>query len=172
MDAKLLERLNKIKALADRGVGGERENAEALLSRLLEKYNVSEEELILDTPSEHEFRFWGHYGADLFNQVVYSIVPESQIMRYRYKKNCHTRFVKCTEAEAIQIKETFEFYRNHLDEGFKNYYTAFIMREEIFPENPPEDDNANHADISQDARRLIRMMDKHERRLMIESGEF
>ena len=37
--------LKKIKALAERGVGGERENAEALLARLMEKYDVSEEEL-------------------------------------------------------------------------------------------------------------------------------
>lgn len=30
--------LKKIKALAERGVGGERENAEALLARLMEKW--------------------------------------------------------------------------------------------------------------------------------------
>lgn len=170
MTSELLARLNKIKALADRGVGGEKENAEALLSRLLKKYNVKEEDLILDTPSEHEFRFWGQYGDRLFSQVVYSIVPNATVYHYKYKRNCHSRFVTCTEAEAIEIKETFEFYRHHLDEGFKNYYLAFIMREEIFPENPPENDNRPGI-VSKDALRLARMLDKHERRLMLEDGK-
>lgn len=170
MDAELLERLNKIKALADRGVGGEKENAEVLLSRLLKKYGITEEEITCDTPTEHEFRFWGHYGDRLFTQVVYSVVPEATIYHYKHKRNCHTRFVTCTEAEAIQIKETFEFYRYHLDEGFKNYYQAFILREEIFPENPPEETVPTDSKISRDALRLSRMMEKHERRLMLEEA--
>ena len=33
---ELLKRLERVKALAERGVGGEKENAEALLKRLME----------------------------------------------------------------------------------------------------------------------------------------
>lgn len=39
------ELLQKIKALADRGVEGERESAQAILSRLMEQYGISEAEL-------------------------------------------------------------------------------------------------------------------------------
>ena len=35
---ELLQRLERVKALAERGVGGEKENAEALLNRLMAKY--------------------------------------------------------------------------------------------------------------------------------------
>ena len=37
--------LKKIRALAERGVGGEADNAEEILRRLMEKYGVSEDEL-------------------------------------------------------------------------------------------------------------------------------
>ena len=39
---ELLKRLERVKALAERGVGGEKENAEALLKRLMEKYDISD----------------------------------------------------------------------------------------------------------------------------------
>lgn len=37
--------LKKIRALAEHGVGGEAENAEKLLARMMKKYGISEEEL-------------------------------------------------------------------------------------------------------------------------------
>ena len=39
------ELLRKVKALAERGVGGEAKNAEEMLARLMEKYGISEDEL-------------------------------------------------------------------------------------------------------------------------------
>ena len=42
---ELLQRLERVKALAERGVGGEKENAEALLNRLMAKYGISEEDI-------------------------------------------------------------------------------------------------------------------------------
>ena len=45
---ELLQRLERVKALAERGVGGEKENAEALLNRLMAKYGISEEDI--ETP--------------------------------------------------------------------------------------------------------------------------
>ena len=43
---ELLKRLERVKALAERGVGGEKENAEALLKRLMEKYEISDEDIV------------------------------------------------------------------------------------------------------------------------------
>ena len=44
---ELLKRLERVKALAERGVGGEKENAEALLKRLMEKYDISDEDIVV-----------------------------------------------------------------------------------------------------------------------------
>ena len=58
---ELLQRLERVKALAERGVGGEKENAEALLNRLMAKYGISEED-IEDTAERDYFiryhNFW------------------------------------------------------------------------------------------------------------------
>ena len=42
---ELLRCLERVKALAERGVGGEKENAEALLNRLMAKYGILEEDI-------------------------------------------------------------------------------------------------------------------------------
>lgn len=65
--------LKKIKALAERGVGGEQENAEAILSRLMEKYGVSEDELDEETRKRHDFEYHGKEQEKILRQVVYKV---------------------------------------------------------------------------------------------------
>lgn len=45
LDRDLLEKLRKLKALADRGVGGEQQNARSMLNDLLRQHNIKEYEL-------------------------------------------------------------------------------------------------------------------------------
>lgn len=168
MDHILLERLNKIKSLVDRGVGGEKENADLLLQRLLKKYNLTEENLLDDVVREHEFRFYGAFGKALLDQVVYAVMGNVDIYQYAKKRNCKSRFIYCTESEALEIKEMFEFYRHYLDEGLHNYYQAFVQIEKIFP--PPEkcDPTISRTEISEDVIKLAAMIEKHERHLKLE----
>lgn len=51
--------LKKIRALAERGVGGEADNAEEILRRLMEKYGVSEDELDEEERRRHDFEYHG-----------------------------------------------------------------------------------------------------------------
>ncbi len=65
------ELIKKIKALADRGVGGEKENAQKLLKELMQKYNINEEEISEDIIKEFDIKMPKVYkAADLANQVL------------------------------------------------------------------------------------------------------
>lgn len=50
---ELLQRLERVKALAERGVGGEKENAEALLNRLMAKTPIGE--IVVGIKSDHDY---------------------------------------------------------------------------------------------------------------------
>ena len=67
------ELLKKIKALADRGVDGERESAQTLLTRLMEQYGISETEL----EEERRETAWFPYSQEterrLLNQIIYMV---------------------------------------------------------------------------------------------------
>ena len=65
--------LKKIRALAERGVGGEAENAEKLLARMMKKYGISEAELDEETRVRHDFTYHGGEEKKILRQVVYKV---------------------------------------------------------------------------------------------------
>lgn len=67
------ELLKKIKALAERGYGGEKENAEKLLKKLMKEYNIKEEDLDEDVIKDFPFKKPKFYNAIKFAGVVYTL---------------------------------------------------------------------------------------------------
>ena len=65
--------LRKVRALAEHGVGGEAENAEKLLARMMKKYGISEEELDEETRVRHDFTYHGGEEKKILRQVVYKV---------------------------------------------------------------------------------------------------
>lgn len=65
--------LKKVRALAEHGVGGEAENAEKLLARMMKKYGISEEELDEETRVRHDFTYHGGEEKKILRQVVYKV---------------------------------------------------------------------------------------------------
>ena len=60
--------LKKVRALAEHGVGGEAENAEKLLARMMKKYGISEEELDEETRVRHDFTYHGGEEKKILRQ--------------------------------------------------------------------------------------------------------
>ena len=48
MESKKIEMIKKVKALANRGVGGEKEDAAKLLEKLMKKYGIEEADISED----------------------------------------------------------------------------------------------------------------------------
>ena len=58
---KIAEKLKKIKALVERGEGGERETAMRMYEELKAKYELKDEEIMLDAVTLH----WFGYATEL-----------------------------------------------------------------------------------------------------------
>lgn len=71
------ELLKKIKALADRGVDGERESAQTLLARLMEQYGISETDLEEERRETAWFRYSQETERRLLNQIIYMVTGRS-----------------------------------------------------------------------------------------------
>lgn len=71
---ELLEKIKRIKALAENGVGGERESAQAMLKKLMRKHEISEEELITDNLEEVWFRYKDENERKLLVQIFYMVI--------------------------------------------------------------------------------------------------
>ena len=136
---ELLRRLERVKALAERGVGGEKENAEALLNRLMAKYGISEEDIEDTAERDYFIRYHNFWERKLIVQIAYKHLGNGHCCGTvgtqsgrPHKKIC----VTCTPAQYIEIETDFEFYKAAWEEELAIFYSAFISKNDIFP--PPE----------------------------------
>lgn len=134
MNEKQKALLQKLKALAERGVGGEQEGAERKLKQLMAKYGVDQLELEGDQVSRYEIKYRGEFESRLLSQIVYRARndKEGQFCRRYGKGSKSTLIVECTKAQEIQIRIEFEFYRDLLKEEQELLFEAFIQKHRIF----------------------------------------
>ena len=127
--------LKKIRALAERGVGGEADNAEEILRRLMEKYGVSEDELDEVERRRHDFEYHGKEQETLLRQVVYKVTGGyAYNLVYRASgRRVKTRLgADCTAAEKVEIEFLFDFYTRLWERERAAFLSAFIQKHRIF----------------------------------------
>jgi len=128
----LIEKVLKMRKLAEVGVDGERENAARLVEFLMEKYGITEAELdFLEAPIRHWFRYGKSPMAKrLMAQVIYAVMGNVPV--YKPKKNMKLG-VDCTKAEAIEISAMYGFYGPIMAKEMRIFYSAFLNKNHIFP---------------------------------------
>jgi hypothetical protein len=131
---KILELAKKLKALADKGVGGEKENAVTMLGRLMKKHNITID--MISNIDKKEFVFYTVVERKRFLvQIVASVLGlDCDIFTYpsdsrRKKKRIGTN---CTSAEAIEIQARFDFFWKAWESELDIFYSAFIQTNKIF----------------------------------------
>ena len=134
---ELLKKLRGIAALAERGVGGEAENAETLLARLMGKYGVTEEEIADEVKMDFEFTYHGTEEETLLRQVAYKVFGESgRLYTFRYthsgRKDRTHLGTKCTKAEKVEIEFLFDFYKRLWAREREAFLSAFTQKHKLF----------------------------------------
>ena len=130
------ELLKKIKALAESGIGGEKENAKRILKDLMLKFNIKEDELEEEYIKEFDIKMPKFFNAvNLAAQIIYSIVGkevDSGKGLYIFKKK-RKYSIKATTSEFLEFEAKFKFYFYYFKKEINRFYDAFIQRNEIFP---------------------------------------
>jgi hypothetical protein len=122
-------RLLKIKALADSGVEGERDNAIALLRRLAAENGVRVEDLV---SSEREIRIFT-VNSDrewtILSQVAVAVCQRNDV---RGKRHGRRAGLVLTRVEAIDVGAAFTHYRTAWKHDEKDLFRAFVHKHNIF----------------------------------------
>ncbi len=131
------ERLKKLYALALRGVGGEKEQAQALLEKLLKKYDMSIDDLDDEQSKEYHLTYHGKEQRKLLIQTVYKVLGDtSSLFELRYSESgrkCRTILsVSCTAAQKAEIDFLFDFYTRLWEKEREALLEAFIQKHRIF----------------------------------------
>lgn len=135
MDPKLESRLKKLMALADRGVGGEKQNAQRMLQKLLDKHGLTIAELLEDKTEWHSFRYRGKEEETILSQTFFKILDAQKIGVIATKSELK---VRCTQFQAIEIQTHWDVYRTEYRKERKALLDAFIVRNSIYPATKPD----------------------------------
>lgn len=138
---KIRERILKLHKLVEQGIGGEKQNAQKILDKLLAKHGITLSE-ITDDDQEEEFiiKFKGAFEKRLLTQIIGKIINRKTF-------GCINRgklHFYATKMEHVEILTLFSVYKNALSREFEDLFVAFIHQQDIFP--PQKDDQAGTND--------------------------
>lgn len=165
-DNKLEAKLLKIKALAERGEGGERESALKLYQKLLKKYDIDEASLQRDRLNKHWFTYHSDIEENLLVQIFYMVTGDPEYFRRKSKTRGSQCGCICTDFEKTEIRFYFEFYKDALKEELEAFLMAFKLKNHLFPDEsarcyvPEEDEELEMSDILLKAQKLAEDIEK------------
>lgn len=106
---RLLEKIRKVQALANRGADGEKQSAAALLDRLMTQYGIDEAEIAEERLEKCFFRYKTPYERKLLVQVIYTVtgkIPFKCVGSYSGRARKQVG-IDCTAADIEQWRVRF-----------------------------------------------------------------
>lgn len=165
MSERILELVKKLKALAERGVGGEKVNAEEQLKKLIEKYKIDLTRINEPILQYRIFRFdeKDEFHKKFVRQIILSVIGFKE---FYYSGLIHNNWaVEIDDIQFIEISEKLDFYWPIFKSDLEIFYTAFIQKNELTVD-VDEDDVPEFTDQELEklykAFRLMQNMQKHE----------
>lgn len=172
------ELLQKVKALADRGIGGEKESAQALLARLMEQYGITEAELEEDRREIAWFGYSQEVERRLLNQIIYMVTGSSgygcvgaHTNRKRKKMGADV-----TAAERLEIEAAYEFFKAAFNEELETFLAAFANKNRLFPSPDKVAERNDKEETPEDRARALKVglmmegMERHTLHKQITAG--
>ena len=140
---RIADLLRKIKNLADHGIEGEKIAAEKKLADLLDKHNLTLDDIFEAKKKWYDFSFKRTYEKNLILQC-YSCVFNSP--KISYSQSYKTISFQLTASQYYDLQETYSYYRELLKEELEKFYKAFMIRHNIFQQSG-EKSNSSAKDL-------------------------
>jgi len=142
IDQKVQGKLRKLQALAERGVGGEKINAQRMLEKLLARHGLTLEDLADERRETRWFPAPTKFDVRLAAQILAKVCNTNDPGVYSSKSRPKQVGVDVTPAEAIEFELHYDTLRRALSEHFKDAFSAFIQANRLFS-NLPSDESSS-----------------------------
>lgn len=181
MESKILTLAKKLKALSDRGIGGEKENAAAMLMALCKRHNIDPSLLEENVKRDHQIYLPDtDFDKRFFVQIASSVLGGSfQFFSYKYKmKRCagKKRFgITCTDSEFIEIMGKYKFFYDHYQNEVDVFYKAFIQTNKLFQKRDGAESDGEERELTPEEKaeiwKISNMMNGMERKVFLKQIE-
>lgn len=171
----ITSKIAKIKKLAERTANiSEKANAEAMLEKLLKKYDLDIDLLdeVIEEPTYHTWHYKNKWHKKLLHQIIWRTVgADTDVYKQRHQRQVTGCY--CTSTQALEIELEFEFHCRMFDIELDDFVLAYVNANDLFvyveEEELPE---LSEEEIKRKlkAAGIASNMEKHTRNLMIEDG--
>lgn len=133
METKLKDKLLKLYALSKRGVGGEKVNAENFLTKLLQKHDLTIEDIDQEIPKSRYYRYTNKLNKKITYQVINKVTNSDEICNIR---GFNEVLAKVTDYQHVQILELIDFHLSNFNKErnlfLKDFTSAYVQKHELF----------------------------------------
>jgi hypothetical protein len=155
-DAKVQARMRKLLALAERGEGGEKENAQRMLEKMLDRHGMTMRDLIGEKRELRWFAARGTLDKRLIRQIAAKVL-NSQFDSYRSHDKPKLLGIETTPAEAVEIELHIEALRPALADHLEIAFSAFVQANALFRDTSSEPSDEPTAEERARARQIVAM---------------
>lgn len=165
-EEKIITLARKLKALADKGVDGEKENAETMLLNLMEKHGITIEEIETEKTDSFFFTVDAKYRK-LFVQICGNISKSIKVYgEYNLKVQRQFKTLGCkpgnfsiesTFAQYLEVEAKFEFYKKAYDAELEIFYSAFIQSNHLYVDSDSNEEKEYSAEEIARLRKILAM---------------
>jgi len=145
--SKVNELLAKLKALAEQGVGGEKENAAAKLEQLMAKHGITPDQLESEEVKQQYITQENRYDSRVITQCVVKVMGPTQVYSADHKDGRKVVMWESTDVQYLEIKALTEFYRALWAEEVDFFFFTFVQKHRLLPPNAPVGEATNSKDI-------------------------
>lgn len=152
--SKLHTRMRKLLALAEQGVGGERTNAQRMLTSMMEKYGITLDEL---EGEEKEYHYWNYdskHERTMLFQVLFKVLNNAE---FTYRKGDRKAGFELTKAEYIEVDLQYTTLRKELKRHIERAVNAFIQANELYSDTVTDEERKYSAAELEELRAMLRM---------------
>ena len=154
MNEKYIILAKKLKALADKGIDGERVNAQKMLDTLMRKHNLTFTDIEGEKTDDY---FFSLKGGDhrLWQQIVkrvdknipaYGPLTAKVMKEYRFKGNY---LITCTASQYVEVEAMYAIFSKHLIKEYDVFNRAFCTANDLLV-TPNEGDIKDVSELSAD----------------------
>ena len=186
---EILDKIMKVKALADRGSEGERANAEKMLSTLMKKYGINDDDIISDKVEMYMIDTENQLYIQLLVQIANSVAghdlkvfgidnapkkAKKELADFGYGDANGNVAIECTKAQFIEIKMKFDIYKEDIKKQIDIFMYAYFSKNGLLAKAPEKSSDEYKAPSQEEidkalkAAMMERGIDKKEIYKMIE----
>lgn len=164
----IIDRIRKVKRLAEDGIEGEKEAAKARVEELMQRYNITDEDLEEDKEYLRTYFIDGVFCWKLFMQIAivkFGVKKMLNLNKMRVPREHREVFntiasgkkynvaILCTAAQFIELTAYYEIVQRGLEEQAEAFFFAFLDRNQLLAQASESDKNK---EISEKEAEMVR----------------